>query len=76
MRKLSGIGGSPTMKPQIQPLGGGLRDMVPAPRGIRAVGDGAWREDSVGDATALVGVMGFMCRPDTQFGMAGSTFSR
>jgi hypothetical protein len=41
MRKISGIDGSPTMEPQIQPLGGGLRDMVPAPRGIRAVGDGA-----------------------------------
>jgi hypothetical protein len=50
--------------------------MVPAPRGIRAVGEGAWRDDDVGDATARVGVIGFMCRPDMPTGMAGSTFSR
>lgn len=77
---------------QIQPFGGGLRDMVPAPNGIRAVGDGARREEAgvVGEATDPVGVMGFMCKPDMATvagtmtacgtgetgGMAGSTFSR
>ena len=34
-------GASVRRNAQIQPLGGGLRDIVPAPRGIRAVGDGA-----------------------------------
>lgn len=42
--------------------------MVPAPSGMRAVGDGARREAGVvGEATDPedpVGVMGFMCKPD------------
>jgi hypothetical protein len=67
--------------------------MVPAPRGMRAVGDKARRPLTdpgvVGDATDVVGVMGFMWRPDTmavavagvcesgeRWGMAGRTFSR
>jgi hypothetical protein len=54
-------------------LGGGLRDIVPAPRGILAVGDGAWREagvvgDATDPATDTVGVTGFMCRPDVHTG--------
>ena len=55
---------------QIQPLGGGLRDIVPAPSGIRAVGDGACRagvagsEAVVGEARDTAGVTGFMRRPD------------
>jgi hypothetical protein len=57
---------------------------------MRAVGDGAWRWLSdVGDASDLVGVMGFMWRPDMmdaavvagwvtgeRGGIAGRTFSR
>jgi len=65
--------------------------MVPAPSGILAVGDGAWRIEAgvVGDATDPVGVTGFMCSPDVQVGAAmvvldsgdpgggaGNTFSR
>jgi hypothetical protein len=60
-------------------LGGGLRDIVPAPRGIRAVGDGACRlliedgvpgtEADVGEATDPIGVIGFMWRPETIAGV-------
>lgn len=63
---------------QIQPFGGGLRDMVPAPSGIRAEGDGAARPlldrasvteagvpgtDVVGEPTEPTGVTGFMRNP-------------
>lgn len=63
---------------QIQPFRGGLRDIVPAPRGMRAVGEGAalsllrrfvdvdtgvCGEGGVDEATEVTGVTGFMCRP-------------
>lgn len=51
----------------IQPLGGGLLAIVPAPRGILAVGDGAVGDLERGDATAVdvveAGETGFIRRP-------------
>lgn len=56
------------MRAQIQPFGGGLLDIVPAPSGIRAVGLGAARagvpgSDAVGEPTDVTGVTGFMRSP-------------
>jgi hypothetical protein len=67
---------------QIQPFGGGFRDIVPAPSGMRAVGDGAARlviepgvpgcDAVVGEPTDATGVTGFIRRPLMQAG-AGTT---
>jgi hypothetical protein len=65
----------PQARAQIQPFGGGVRDIVPAPSGIRAVGDGAVRPlfertrftdagvpgcEAVGEPTEPKGVTGFI----------------
>jgi hypothetical protein len=69
--------------PQIQPLGGGLLDIVPAPSGIRAVGDGACRPLGVAGADVVMGEArdpagvtgfawsGFIRCPDWEVGCAG-----